>query len=147
MNQSNESYDVFISYNWNIKDQVEKFHQKLESSTPLRGWRDIDLRPTGLYGQLANQIMNSKMFLCLINKKYVESLNCRRELEFAFRISKPIIYLMIEKLDFKKPDELGNSVGFIMGDSDYTHCYKSPNSWWDDKFEEIKSSIETEKEV
>ena len=57
------------------------------------------------------------------------------------------MYLMIERLDLKKTDELGNSVGFIMGDSVYIQCYKKSKSWWDDNFDEIKSSIRTKKEV
>ena len=46
MSQPKENYlfDVFISYNWNIRDGVEKLHENLERF--FRVWRDKDIRQT-----------------------------------------------------------------------------------------------------
>jgi len=51
---------------------------------------------------------------------------------------------MIERMT---SEELGEEIGFIMGNSIYTQCYKNPTSWWKDNFEEIKNSIFFELEV
>ena len=148
MSESNKMYDIFISYQWGIQEQVAKFHKKLELSTKYKIWRDENaLRQSteGLYDQLAQNINRSKVFLCFLTKKYIASPNCKRELEFAARISKAIIYLMIEKIDVKT--ELVNAAGFIMGSANYTHCYDNPESWWEDNFEEITNSLQTEIDV
>jgi hypothetical protein len=48
---------------------------------------------------------------------------------------------MIEKMS---SDDIGEEIGFIMGNSIYTQCYKNPTSWWSENFEEIKNSIAIE---
>ena len=136
--------DIFISYQWEIKDKVEYFHEKL-SSTGMIVWRDNKLRqkPEGLYEQLAENINNSKIILCFLTNAYIKSKNCYKELSCATRIGKHIIYLMIEKMN---TNQLGK-VAFIMEDTLYTQCYNKPGSWWLDYFDEIKTSLKNGLEV
>ena len=131
--------DIFMSYQWEIKDKVELFHERL-SSTGMNVWRDNKLRqkPEGLYEQLAENINNSKIILCFLTNAYIKSKNCYKELSYATRIGKHIIYLMIEKMN---TNQLGR-VGFIMEDTLYTQCYNKPDSWWIDYFDDIKTSLE-----
>ena len=139
-------HDVFISYQWDIKKQVETIHEKLEADGKLKVWRDIHLvsNNDGLYKQLATQIEHSRIFLCFLTKKYCKSGNCLKELIFADKSKKTIIYLMIERMT---TEELTNEISFIMGQSLYIQCYNSPASWWIDYFNEIKKSIETNLKV
>ena len=141
-NLQNDSFDVFISYSWGIKEDVEKFHEKLEANN-FRVWRDKFLKQghESLFGQLGKKIKESTVFLCFLTKDYVKSDNCRKELNYAVKLKKTIIYLMIEKMS---SDDIGEEIGFIMGNSIYTQCYKNPTSWWLENFQEIKNSIAIE---
>ena len=135
-----EKYDVFISYKWEIKENVEKIQQKLESVN-ISTWRDKNLQQNNdsLYLQLGKNIRNSQIFLCFLTKAYVKSAICIKEINFAVRIGKTIVYLMIERMT---NEELTDEIAIIMGNSVYIQCYTNPKSWWDDNFEEIKSSIQ-----
>jgi hypothetical protein len=138
-------YDAFISYNWGIKEGVAKLHDKLEE-VGLRVWRDKNLvqGSTSLFEQLGKKIKQSKLFLCFLTKDYLASDNCRKEFNYAVKLKKTIIYLMIERMT---SDDLGEEIGFIMGNSIYTQCYKNPTSWWKENFEEIKYAIVFELDV
>ena len=140
-----EEYDAFISYNWGIKDGVAKLHDKLEEAG-LRVWRDKNLiqGSSSLFEQLGKKIKQSKIFLCFLTKDYLASDNCRKEIMYASKLKKNIIYLMIERMT---SDEIGEEVGFIMGNSIYTQCYKNPKSWWKENFEEIKEAMIAELSV
>jgi hypothetical protein len=92
-------YDVFISYNWNSKSQVEILEKNLQKNG-LIVWRDVnELTAKLLAGQIANAIDNSKSFICCITKKYCESYYCNLEFEYAIKAQKKMIILMIEDIN------------------------------------------------
>ena len=68
----NQKFDIFISYQWNMKDKVKQFCDKLNQSiVNLNIWRDDgQLRSDNstLPGQLAKGIRNSKLIVCFITK-------------------------------------------------------------------------------
>lgn len=133
-------YDAFISYQWGIKDDVEKFHNNLTSQN-IKAWRDVTENGMktdneSIFKQIANGIDKSKVFLCFLTKGYCKSDNCKSEINYAHKTKKRIIYLMIEK-----EDHIDNEMIFIMGNKLYTHCYKNPNNWWEANFEEIRKAI------
>jgi hypothetical protein len=140
-----DEYDAFISYNWGIKEGVAKLHDKLEE-VGLRVWRDKNLiqGSSSLFEQLGKKIKQSRIFLCFLTKDYLASDNCRKEFMFASKLKKTIIYLMIERLS---SDDIGEEIGFVMGNSIYTQCYKNPTSWWKENFLEIKEAIIAELSV
>jgi hypothetical protein len=148
--KNEKEFDVFCSYQWDIKSDIEHLHKNLESAVKdLRIWRDVnELRNNnvGLFKQLGKNIIGSKIFLCCLTKKYTKSENCLRELNFAAKMSKPIIYLMIEKMNV---DQLDPEVAFIMGNAVYIQCYKNPTNWFESggNLEEITDSINDELEV
>ena len=140
MSASTFNYDVFISYNWGIKKEVEEFHKKLEA-VGIKAWRDINLQANNqnITSQLAKQIKNSRIFLCFLTKAYSDSDMCRKEIVYADKLRKTIIFLMIERMTV---NEMHEDISFIMGNKVYTQCYKKPNSWWIDDFDGIRKSIE-----
>ena len=136
-------YDVFISYNWGIKESVEKFHNSLEEAG-FKVWRDKNLLQgkASLFAQLGKKIKQSSVFLCFLTRAYVKSDNCLKEFNYAAKLKKSIMYLMIENLP--QHDEIPEEVGFVMGNALYTQCYNNPDSWWKDNFNEIKDSLKEE---
>lgn len=136
-----EEFDLFISYQWDIQNQVEKLEETLlRNKNDLKIWRDVNqLRnnSNGLYEQLASGIRNSRIILCLLTKKYVKSANCKLEINYSFSLKKTIVYVMVDKMSV---DDLGE-VGFLMGNSVYIQGYKGYQNWVETKGEEIKKAI------
>ena len=57
-------YDIFISYNWNVKKQVKLLHEILENLN-YKVWRDeigLNAVNNSLTAELANAIKTSKIF-------------------------------------------------------------------------------------
>lgn len=95
-------YDVFLSYNWAIQEQVRKFDEKLQSESGLKVWRDernLINSNNPLTSQLSEAIKASKLIVCFITKQYCQSHNCNLELEWANTLKKSLVVVMIEKLD------------------------------------------------
>jgi len=135
-------FDVFISYNWDVKPAVKQLYQELTSKHNLRVWLDeYELGQSRLADELASAIDNSSVFLCCITKKYSESENCKDELDFAKNLKKKMVVLMFERIDM---EELGG-VGFIIGPKVRFNCYKNPEmfkSWsGHEMFNSILSAI------
>ena len=115
--------DIFVSYNWGIKADVRKVCDILEAQN-YKVWQD-DRELNGgnrpLTAELASGIKSSKIFLCFITKDYCKSYNCNLEVEYANAKKKPMISLMIEKIDPTDIDEIQvtdrdqtSGIGFII---------------------------------
>ena len=142
-----EKFDIFISYQWNIKKKVEEFCDKLNKTIScLKIWRDDDnhrIDDSSVSDQLAKAIRNSKIIVCFITKYYALSKYCMRELKFADKLNKRIIFLLINKLDFVKSDE----IQFIIAERYCFNCYENPVTWIDESFNYILQTIEKNIEV
>ena len=92
-------YDVFISYNWDIKDKVKDLHNKLlVENSALVIWRDeyeIKNNDKDLSEQLASAIKRSKIIICFITEKYINSKNCKCEFNYSIQLGKRIIVLLL----------------------------------------------------
>ena len=116
-------YDVFISYNWEIKQQVKQLYQVL-TSLNYKVWldeRELNAGNSPLTPELAMAIKNSKVILSCITKDYCRSFNCNLEVEYASAKKKQMIALMIERIDTTTIDEFqvtgrnqASGIGFII---------------------------------
>ena len=108
----NTNFDVFLSYQWDIKPKIRSLYKILTEEYNLKVWMDDhELNPSGnLYDQLVTGLKSSKYFLCFITKKYSESKDCKFEIEYASNLNAKIIVIMMEDLQMK---EIG-SVGWII---------------------------------
>ena len=100
--------DIFISYNWGIKNQVKILYDVLKN-LKYDVWlddRELSAGNSSLTAELASAIKNSKVFLSCVTEKYCKSFNCNLEFEYASAKKKPTIVLMVEKLDPLKIDEI-----------------------------------------
>ena len=115
--------DIFLSYNWNIKEQVKLLHEQLEDEN-FKVWRDdkqLHAGNSSLTAELAKSIKNSKVIICCITKDYCKSYNCNLEIQFAFTCKKQMIVLMIDKIEPTEIDEIKvedrlkySGIGFII---------------------------------
>ena len=141
MSKENDQFDIFLSYNWDVKDKVKNLYNKLTNDFNLRVWIDYNqLDNNMLYDQLTEGIRKSTLFLCCVTKKYTESVNCIRELNFASESKKTMIILMFERLQI---NEIG-SVGFIISPLTRFNCYNDKNifyTWCGPIFDTILKSV------
>ncbi len=116
-------YDVFISYNWEIKAQVRKLYQVL-TSLNYKVWldeRELSAGSSPLTAELALAIRDSKVIISCLTTDYCRSFNCNLELEYASAKKKQIIVLMIERIDTTTIDLIqvtgrgqASGIGFII---------------------------------
>jgi hypothetical protein len=116
-------FDVFISYNWAIKAQVQKLYAILQSLN-YKVWmdeRELNAGNSPLTAELATAIKNSKVILSCITKDYCKSFNCNLEVEYASAKKKQMVVLMIERMDTTEIDEIevtgrdqASGIGFII---------------------------------
>ena len=137
-------HDLFISYNWKIEKQVDLLQENLESKCGFKVWRDkSNMKNTAdLDSVLQGAIQKSKVFLFCLTDAYTKSINCLNELTFAIKVckpAKPIVFLMIDKLDLEKVQGLGLMLSRLI----YIQCYKSKpiEDWANVYHKEISKAI------
>lgn len=142
MNNS-KKFDVFLSYNWSSKSLASSLFQKLTQDFGLKIWMDdLELDNRMLYEQLCDGIINSKCFLCCITKKYTESDNCIKEINFACLNKTPLVIAMLEDLNISET----KSVGFIIAPlTRFNFYYEKDMSrlWSGNSFDSMVKSIQS----
>ena len=126
---------IFISYKRDNKKLVEAVADKLSNSYEV--WRDdSDLVPGQILSEaLQKNIQDSKIVLAFITKAYCESENCKLEFFFAKRIAKPMLYIMLEKLDIQT---LPSGIGMYLAEQ---FCYNAYHENWTDKIPPLDITI------
>ena len=130
-------FDVFISYQWDIKPSVHLLHKYLNQKGLTVWLDDFELGTSNLYDHLAEGIKNSQVFMCCITAKYIESANCRREIEYASTLNKDFIVLMYDRLNI---EDIGG-VGIIINPFVRINCYKFSTVWLLEHFDSILFKI------
>ncbi len=65
-------FDVFISYNWDVKPSVKQLYNQLTQKHNLRVWMDeYEMGQSRLVDELSKAIHNSHVFVCCITKKVI----------------------------------------------------------------------------
>jgi hypothetical protein len=103
-NNSND-FDVFISFQWDLNDQVKSFHEKLNNQNNIKTYRNEiqynNNNQPGLAEKTVQIIKSSKIFICFLTKKYIETVNSMKELTYAHSIGKRVLPIYIENIDIK----------------------------------------------
>ncbi len=60
---------------------------------------------------LENGIKSAKKVVCFLTKKYIDSPNCRLEIQFANALRKPMIICMLERIPIA---EVKHGIGSII---------------------------------
>jgi hypothetical protein len=129
--------DVFISYNFEIKDQVEQLNTNLKQFG-FKIWYDEKIENKDeLSDKSFDEIAKSKLFLCCLTQPYFESDECNKEINLADKLYKPIIILMVQNLNLEIPNK------FNKGILTESQCmsFNDSNNWLNDNFIKIKDQI------
>lgn len=94
---------IFLSYNWGKenKTQIEKvlpLKSFLESNTRLKCWLDLERLGPGcdLDHEMNQGVERADVFICCLTDRYLQSVNCCRELSFAKQHEKFIVPLLLD---------------------------------------------------
>lgn len=134
-------YDVFISYQWDIKEHVRELYKVLTTRYNIKVWMDeYEMGSSRLASELASAISKSKVFLCCITQRYSESRNCIHEINWAYNRHKKFVVLMFERLMM---DDIPD-VGFLIDPLVRYNVYKNPEifeNWSGPQFDSIVGAI------
>lgn len=100
---------VMISYNSSARDLCVKIKDKLKSDG-FKVWMDIEQIQGSALQSMAEAVENSAVILICITERYYLSPNCRLEAEYAVRLNKPIVPLLMQS-KFIPQGWLGIAIG------------------------------------
>ena len=96
--EGNEKY-IFISYSHKDIDKVLPIIRKLMADG-FRVWYDDGISPGTEWPEvIAQHLNNCELFVAFLSNSYTESLNCKREIDFAIRKKKTFLAVFLEETD------------------------------------------------
>ena len=88
---------IFVSYAHKDSREVFELIEKL-SARGYRIWYDEGIEPGSEWPEnIANHLLHADMVLAMITNDSMESINCRREINFALSKNKPFLAVVLEK--------------------------------------------------
>ncbi|XP_067948798.1 uncharacterized protein [Watersipora subatra] len=81
---------IMISYQWDVKKNVLKFRKELRKAG-YRVWIDVEQ----MHKDIA--VDNSAAVIPVLTEKYQQSINCRKEIEFADKRKKPLVPICLQE--------------------------------------------------
>lgn len=87
---------IMISYNTGSRDLCLKIKESLEACK-MKVWIDVEEIHGSSLDSMAKAVENAEIVLICVTEKYRQSLNCQAEAQYAFRINKKIIPLIMQK--------------------------------------------------
>jgi hypothetical protein len=138
-----KKFDIFLSYQWDIKNDVRQLYTKLTEELNYKVWMDEhELKGgTNLYDQITKGLNDTVCLIALVTKKYSKSENCKLEIEYAQSNNIPMIVLMMERIEIK---DLG-SVGLVINRKTRLNFYKEADKtklWTGELFDSLLKSVE-----
>ncbi|XP_060078187.1 uncharacterized protein LOC132557685 [Ylistrum balloti] len=139
--ETSKSPDVFLSYQWGKQTQIKQLYKRL-CELGLTCWMDIYQMGGGdsLYDKIDRGVRGCKIVLSCVTTKYAVSANCRREVSLADSIEKPVVPLLLEKMDWPPSGPMSTVLSqfrFI----DFSHEEEPGMLWTGDKFENLLAEI------
>ncbi len=115
----NSSQHIMFSYNHDAKELVNKICQSLQNSG-YRTWMDVDNMHGSTLECMAHAVEQSSVILICMTEKYKQSPNCQSEAEYAYRLRKPYVPILLQSK--YKPD---GWLGMLLGTKFYIDFTKN----------------------
>ncbi|CAF4253356.1 unnamed protein product, partial [Rotaria sordida] len=130
---SKPSKHIMFSYNHDSKDLVNQICQDLRNSG-YRTWMDTDDMHGSTLDCMAHAIEQACLVILCITEKYKTSPNCQSEAEYAYRLKKPFVPILLQSK--YKPD---GWLGIILGTRLYIDFTKND---FDSNYNKLVKEIE-----
>lgn len=117
------SQHIMFSYNHDSKELVHQICRALQAAGH-RTWIDVDDMHGSTLECMAHAVEQSKLILICMTEKYKRSPNCQSEAEYARRLNKPFVPILLQAK--YKPD---GWLGLILGTRFYVDFTKNNFQW------------------
>jgi len=87
---------VMISYQWDAQEVLVEVKNKLKASG-YRVWMDLEGMSGSTLDTMAKAVEDAAVVLVCVSQRYKESLCCRSEADYTFKLGKDIIPLMMQR--------------------------------------------------
>ncbi|XP_033750483.1 LOW QUALITY PROTEIN: uncharacterized protein LOC117334789 [Pecten maximus] len=139
--EEESSPDVFLSYQWGKQNQIKALYRRL-SELGYSCWMDIYQMGGGdsLYDKIDKGVRGCKVVLSCVTTKYALSANCRREVSLADSLKKPMVPLLLEKIDWPPTGPMSMVFTQLL----FINFYRDETvqlTWVGDKFDELHTKI------
>ncbi|OWF40847.1 hypothetical protein KP79_PYT09249 [Mizuhopecten yessoensis] len=136
-----KSPDVFLSYQWGKQTQIKQLYKRL-CELGLTCWMDIYQMGGGdsLYDKIDQGVRGCKIVLSCVTSKYAVSANCRREVSLADSLKKPVVPLLLEKMDWPPSGPMSMVFTQLL----FINFYRDEEvqmTWTGNKFDELLAKI------
>ncbi|CAD5114046.1 DgyrCDS3196 [Dimorphilus gyrociliatus] len=140
-----EKPEIFLSYQWGHQQEAKMLKKHLEMAG-FKAWMDIGQMGGGdkLYAKIDDGVRSAKVIISCVSEKYAKSANCCREVNLSTNLGKPMIPLLMEKLQWPPAGPMGP----IMSEYLYVQFYKNGGMqkgdtvfWMPPKFQELLMQI------
>jgi hypothetical protein len=104
--------DLFISYQWDRKHLIHKIVNYLKIYD-FNIWIDTNGVKPGfaLHERIQNGVNKSEIIFAFVTMEYCKSQSCQQEIQYAKRIKKKILFVVLEKFNIA---ELPNGMGVFL---------------------------------
>ncbi|CAK8692291.1 unnamed protein product [Clavelina lepadiformis] len=85
---------IMISYQWNKQPTILMLRDYL-NKLGLKTWVDVDKMQGSILEEMAHAVENAGVVVIAMNEDYKNSNSCRTEAEYAYKLRKPIIPLLL----------------------------------------------------
>lgn len=93
----NEQKQIMISYNSGSRELCMKIKEELTKSCGYKVWIDVDEIHGSSLDSMAKAVETSDLILMCVTEDYRQSINCQSEAQYAFKLKKPIMPLIMQK--------------------------------------------------
>lgn len=133
---TNSSQHIMFSYNHDSKELVNKICQYLQTSG-YRIWIDTDDMHGSTLECMAHAVEESCLVIICMSEKYKQSPNCQSEAEYAYRLKKPFVPILLQSK--YKPD---GWLGMLLGTRLYIDFTKND---FESNYQKLVREIEVTK--
>jgi len=129
--------EVFISYQWDKQKQIIQLFKKFQS-IGINCWLDIYQMGGGdsLYDKIDKGLRNCLLVVSCVTIKYGLSANCRKEIALADSLSKPILPILLESMNYPPSGPMAPTLS-VLKYTDFTKDEKEQETWNGDSFKEL----------
>jgi hypothetical protein len=121
LNEPHQQKQLMISYNSASRDLCMKVKEELEKNG-FRIWIDVNEIHGSSLESMARAVESSDFVLMCVTEKYRQSVNCQAEAQYAFKLKKKIVPLIMQK----GYENVDGWLGIIMGDKIFVNFNKHP---------------------
>ena len=115
----NKNKHIMISYNSTSRDLCMKIKKNLEKAN-YKVWIDVENIHGSSLNSMAQAVEESWCVLVCVTEKYRQSVFCRAEAQYTFKLEKPFVPLIMEK----NYGSVGGWLGLVIGDKIFVDYIK-----------------------